>query len=335
MLALGLHSQPGVYALLLGSGVSTGAGIPTGWGVVQELVRRAAVAHDPEDSDAIDQARADPAAWWVENGDGEPLGYSNLLAALAPTPAARRGLLAGFFEPSEEDLEVGNKVPSDAHRAIAQLVKSGHVRVIVTTNFDRLMERALEEEGVPPQVASTPAEVTGLTPLAHSPATVLKVHGDYADLVMRNTVEELDSYPSEWDEVLDRVFDDYGLIVCGWSAEWDRALVSAIKRSPHRRYPMYWDSRSGKGSIARQVLVQRGGVVVPASSADSLFADLHSRVDALDRLKETPLTTALSVARLKRYIADPRHRINAHDLLILDPPTRWVDRVVKGPCRRS
>jgi hypothetical protein len=31
MLATSVHAQPGVYALLLGSGVSTGAGILTGW----------------------------------------------------------------------------------------------------------------------------------------------------------------------------------------------------------------------------------------------------------------------------------------------------------------
>lgn len=101
MLATGIHAKPGVYALLLGSGVSTGAGIPTGWGVVQELVRRAAAAHDPDDAGAADAAAADPDAWWDSNGDGQPLGYSNLLAALAPTPAARQALLAGFFEPGE------------------------------------------------------------------------------------------------------------------------------------------------------------------------------------------------------------------------------------------
>ena len=44
MLATSMHAQPGVYAVLLGSGVSTGAGIPTGWGVVRELVRRVAAA---------------------------------------------------------------------------------------------------------------------------------------------------------------------------------------------------------------------------------------------------------------------------------------------------
>src|SRR4051794_39666867 len=89
VLATSIHSQPGVYALLLGSGVSTGAGIPTGWGVVRELLRLAAAATTPDDPDAPDLASADPEAWWAEHGDGQPLGYSNLLAALAPTPSAR------------------------------------------------------------------------------------------------------------------------------------------------------------------------------------------------------------------------------------------------------
>ena len=64
MLATGLHAKPGVYAVLLGSGVSTGAGIPTGWGVVQQLVRRAAAALDPGDDGAAEAAEADPEAWW-------------------------------------------------------------------------------------------------------------------------------------------------------------------------------------------------------------------------------------------------------------------------------
>ncbi len=147
MLATSVHSQPGVYALLLGSGVSTGAGIPTGWGVIQALVRRLAAATEPHDPDAADRAAQDPDGWWSDHGDGNPLGYSNLLAAVAPTPAARRGLLAGFFEPSEDDAEAGFKVPGPAHRAIADLAKRGLVRVILTTNFDRLIERALEDAG--------------------------------------------------------------------------------------------------------------------------------------------------------------------------------------------
>lgn len=194
MLATGMHAQPGVYALLLGSGVSSAAGIPTGWGVIKELVRRAAAAQDPTDPDAAARAVESDAAveqWWADHGDGEPPGYSNLLASLAPTPAARQALLAGFFEPTEEESDAGFKVPTPAHHAIAQLAKRGYVRVILTTNFDRLMERALEEAGVPPQVLSRPEVTAAITPLPHAGVTVVKIHGDYIDLLMRNTVEEL------------------------------------------------------------------------------------------------------------------------------------------------
>ena len=37
-LALSLASNPGAYVLLLGSGVSRAAGIPTGWEVVEALI---------------------------------------------------------------------------------------------------------------------------------------------------------------------------------------------------------------------------------------------------------------------------------------------------------
>jgi hypothetical protein len=315
MLATSLHSQPGVYALLLGSGVSTGAGIPTGWGVVKELVRRAAAASAPDDPAAAEQAAGDPEAWWAANGDGEPLGYSNLLAALAPTPGARRGLLAAFFEPSEQDAEEGLKVPGPAHRAIAELVKRGFIRVILTTNFDRLLERALEDAGVPPQVVSRPEAVAGLTPLPHAAVTVVKLHGDYAELDMRNTVEELDVYPPEWETLLTRITDEYGLLISGWSADWDTALVRGLEGVRQRRYPLFWDARSSNGSAAKRLLTQHGGVVVPASSADDLFTGLVDRIDALDRLGEAPLTTAVAVARLKRYLPDPKRRIDLEDLV--------------------
>lgn len=315
LLATGVHAQPGVYALLLGSGVSTGAGMPTGWGVVQALVRRIAGATHTTDPAAVDAAVADPDGWWDEHGDGQPLGYSNLLAALGATPAARRAQLAGFFEPTEEDLESGLKVPSAAHRAIAQLVKRGYVRVILTTNFDRLLEKALDDAGVPPQVLSRPENLGGLTPLPHAPVTVIKLHGDYADLDMRNTLEELSSYPPEWDALLDRVLDEYGLVISGWSAEWDKALVGAIERIRSRRYPLYWDSRSSNGPTATGLLAQHGGTVVPAASADALFAGLVERIDALERLAEPPLSTAMAVTRLKRYLPDPIRRIDLYDLV--------------------
>jgi hypothetical protein len=62
-----------------------------------------------------------------------------LLDALAKTPAERQQLLRVYWEPSEQEREDGAKRPTAAHRAIAALVAQGFVRVILTTNFDRLM----------------------------------------------------------------------------------------------------------------------------------------------------------------------------------------------------
>lgn len=260
-------------------------------------------------------AWTDPEKWWSEHGDGE-LGYSTLLEQLAPLAAARQGLLEGFFEPNEEEREEGLKQPSKAHRAIAQLVKRGTIKVIVTTNFDRLMERALDEVGISPQIVSRPEAVNGMAPLAHSTATIIKLHGDYKDLGTRNTPAELGTYPDEWKRILAQVFDEYGLIISGWSAAWDEALVLALESSSNRRYPLYWDARSCKGENARRLLAARTGVIAPAASADDFFSEVLASVEALDRLASPPLSTAMAVARLKRYLPDPTRRIDLHDLVM-------------------
>jgi hypothetical protein len=39
-LAVSAQSNPGVYALLIGSGVSRSSGVPTGWEIVAELICR-------------------------------------------------------------------------------------------------------------------------------------------------------------------------------------------------------------------------------------------------------------------------------------------------------
>ncbi|VBA43453.1 hypothetical protein LAUMK136_05093 [Mycobacterium attenuatum] len=57
MLATSMHAMPGVYAVLLGSGVSTGAGIPTGWGVITELVRAVAAANGEDPAHAEQDLR--------------------------------------------------------------------------------------------------------------------------------------------------------------------------------------------------------------------------------------------------------------------------------------
>lgn len=304
--------------------------MPTGWGVVTDLVRKVVAQ---EDEGSLERAQNDPEAWWQEK-HGEPLGYSSLLESLASTAASRQGLLAGYFEPTDEERDEDIKTPSKAHRAIAQLVKNGYVKVVITTNFDRLMEQALEAEGVAPQVIARPEAVAGMEPLTHATATVIKLHGDYKDLGSLNTPEELASYPDQWNRLIERVLDDYGLLISGWSADWDTALVALMEAAPNRRYPLYWDSRSSKGDAAQRLLAGRNGTVIPAEGADELFTEIASNVESLERLADPPLTTAMAVARLKRYLPDPVRRIDLHDL-VMDATMDVAQGVIEQPLSLS
>jgi hypothetical protein len=297
---------------------------------MQDLVKRAATAKDPSDSASISLAESDPEAWWKSFGDGEELDYSNLLELLAPSTGTRRDLLSGYFEAGEDELESGLKIPTAAHKAIAQLVRRGSIRVIITTNFDRLIEHALDEAGVSHQVIHRADQIAAMSPLTHANATVIKVHGDYFDLDMRNTIEELSAYPEDLAALVDRVFDEYGLIISGWSADWDKALVQALEKRGSRRYPLYWDSRSSKGENAKRLIAQHSGKVISASSADELFSGLIERVEALEKLAEPPVTTAIAVARLKRYLPEPARRIDAHDL-VMQTSERLAQYIAEKP----
>lgn len=301
-LATALATQKGVYALLLGSGVSTGAGIPTGWGVVEALVRRVAAA----EGDAL-ASDTNWEEWWAQH-HGEDLGYSSLLAQLASTAPARRALLAGFFEPTPEDLEQKQKVPSPAHKAIASLIARGAIRVVITTNFDRLLEHALVTEGVMAQVISTDSDVAGMEPLPHARATIIKLNGDFTSLDQRNTVDELSQYPEATTALLARVLDEYGLIISGWSGDWDTALVAAVKASANRRYPLYWTARSGVAGTAAEIIARGGSHLVQNVTADDFFPDLLTRLDAVEQMIEPPASRAMKLARLRRALPDPvRH----------------------------
>lgn len=307
-LAFSVYSGKGVYALLLGSGISRSAAIPTGWEVTIDLIRKIAAAKQVD-------CGPDPAAWYQAECGAEP-DYSDLLEQLARTPAERTNALAAYFEATPEEREENKKTPTSAHRAIARLAAQGYFRVILTTNFDRLMEQALETEGVNPSIISSDDMIHGAAPLVHATVTVIKVHGDYRDTRIRNTQAELSVYTPALDKLLDRVFDEYGLITVGWSATWDHALRNAMLRCPNRRYTTYWGIHGTLTGEAQNLAFARAAAVIPVASADSFFTDLENKVAALVTYdKPHPLSIPLAVASVKRFLVDARFRIELRDLI--------------------
>lgn len=308
-LAITMQARKGTFALLLGSGISRSAQIPTGWDIVLQLIERVAAVHG--------ETVEGPADEWFEKSRGREASYSDLLNELAPMAAERSLLIRPFIEPTPDEAEIGLKQPTQAHRSIARLVADGYVRVIVTTNFDRLLEIALTDAGVTPTVISSADSVAGAFPLAHNACTVIKIHGDYVDARILNTTNELSQYEEPLLHLLEQVFREYGLIISGWSATWDTALREVLTRVQSPWFSTYWIAFRSPSGEAREVVAARNGQVITDMGADEFFSRLDESVQSVADLTVPELvSSAIAVATMKRYIDDPTKRTRIFDILV-------------------
>ena len=310
-LAFSIQSNPGGYAFLLGSGISTAAGILTGWEILLDLIRKLATIQGEICEPGNEEV-------WYQDKYKKDANYSDLIHELARTQAERQQLIRPYIEPNEEERERGEKLPTAAHRSVAELIAQGFIRIIITTNFDRLIETALIDKGIEPTVLSSVDQIKGSLPLHRmSSCCIIKLHGDYLDPVhIRNTLSELDEYPDEINRLLDRVFDEYGLVVCGWSAEWDVALRDAMFRNNSRRFTTYWTVRNEKSDQGQRMITHTQAAEIFIQDADSFFQDLHHQIEAINEFsKPHPLSAKIALASLKRYLSESRYRIHFNDLV--------------------
>ena len=272
-----MHASPGLYAVLVGSGMSQSAGQPGAWEVLGKLITSYAAAQEVD----LESMGVSPFDWWHQNM-GVPPGYSNVLEQLEPTRGGRQNRLATYFQ---------HAVPSSAHQDLAGLCQSDKVQVVITTNFDRLIEQALSTLDVHFQVIHQD-NVTGMMPLVRGLTTVFKVNGDYLSLGMKNTSLELTRYTRTLATRLREVMRDYGLIVVGWSGQWDPGLRELLQANPARNYPMYWVAHQGLVSDqAQQLIDNRGAHQIDSSGADAFFSQVVSRLDRLDQLSRQHRST--------------------------------------------
>jgi hypothetical protein len=229
-LAVGLAESPGSCAFLLGAGVSVDAGIPTAWDIRQDGFRRLYQQETGSEQAPTEQQLG---AWLQEAGH-EDLDYSSLLSEIAPDPAIRRELLAGYFKGAQ---------PGPAHEHLADVAAAGVARVFITTNFDRLLETALIARGIEPVIVSDDATLKNNPRREHADVFIVKAHGDYTQETIRNTPSELEALSPVLTTELRAIVDHYGLLVVGWKGS-DRALAEIIRQRTPSRYGVWWLSRA-------------------------------------------------------------------------------------------
>jgi hypothetical protein len=302
-----MHSNKGVYALLLGSGISAPSGIPTGWNVLMDLIRKIAACEKEKNIEK-------PEKWFADKFGKEP-DYSEVLSKLVKKQTERVALMKPYFEPNEEEKENGLKEPTAAHSAIAKLAKRGYIKVILTTNFDRLLENALAKEGVVPQVINHEDDIEGATPLTHANCTIIKINGDYIDCRFFNTADELSAYSQKWEDYISNVLRDFGLITCGWSGNWDIALTHIIKKTSHQRYNSFFTYKDSYSEAFEKLCNFRKGELLKIKDANHFFTEISDYIEALEDFStSSPLSKDIAVARIKKYIVKSENRIRLFDL---------------------
>ncbi|MCC5580329.1 SIR2 family protein [Microtetraspora sp. AC03309] len=250
-IAAGIRAAARPIAVLAGSGVSQSAGVPTGQDLLRGLARRRG-----------EDAGPDPVTWYLGALETFPdyFGMVGDGTDALPDPI--------FDRPST----------TPAHRAIGRMAAAGFVGPILTTNLDRLLERALREAGVPFDIAY---DLDALARIGLDGVVLLKLHGDYRDIGIRHTARAAHSYHGVIDDLLDRVFAGFDLLVCGWSASWDVPLRRALRRAERER--IWWLQCGPPSEAAQRIFAVRRPTVAAVEGSDEGLTELSALLLGTDR----------------------------------------------------
>lgn len=206
----------------LGAGASCSAGAPSGAKVVHDLVLelfRELNSRDPANDDELNTWLACQTWYKPENQ------YSDVLREALPDRWQRREYFEG---------RLSNLKPSPGHRSLARVMGSAlgqkHLQVVLTTNFDWLVETALiEETNVFPAVYDQAHQLPGDIGSLPMPR-VVKLHGDYFYDDIKNLEEELtQAMTGAMRNALQDCLRGRGLIVLGYRGA-DRTIMEEITK---------------------------------------------------------------------------------------------------------
>lgn len=243
--------NPFGYAWLLGAGASATAGIPTGYQMIQEFRNRLFASEagislrEIDPADPTWQGRID--AHHHRQGSlppkGDPSEYSRAFAALHATPEDRRLYIRN---------QVSNGSPSLGHKVLGALLSSRKTPCVFTTNFDPLVENAAihaaqllpaADRALPTLAALDNAARAEICLRQSEWPLIVKLHGDYQSVELKNTDDELRAQDERLRLTLTQSLQRFGLVVAGYSGR-DASVMDALRavlRAPVR-YPkgIYW-----------------------------------------------------------------------------------------------
>jgi Uncharacterized conserved protein len=236
------------YDFFLGSGASIKAGIPTGGKLIWQFKREIYCSETGISKEDLGDLQSEQVKERLTD-------YFNKIAG-APIIGSRLEY-AYYFEkcyPSSIAREkfiqnlVRDREPSEGHLCLVSLMLKGYVKNVWTTNFDSLVESAINTLS-PAQAYKVHSSANQADASMTGDETFLKIyklHGDYRYDRIKNTTEEL----QKLEELIFRQFVENtyhkGLIVIGYSGS-DKSIMSSLdKIIPDLKYGLLWMVRKGE-----------------------------------------------------------------------------------------
>ncbi|HEU4675296.1 MAG TPA: SIR2 family protein [Motilibacteraceae bacterium] len=218
-------------AWLLGAGASADAGVPTAGQLIDQLL---AVLYCSDTGLPRDRLEADPRwrnrvrAFYDEAQGLPPVRDNAFYSAIFERVYPDRDARARFI-----DAQLRGHTPHLGQHQLAALVAAGLAPVLLTTNFDTLLEDAVRPMLAPgerltvlePESASRApfTLATGARPL------LLKIHGDLGAVTVKNTTTELMTHDERLRDASLNLLGRYGLIVVGYSGR-DPAVMAMLRK---------------------------------------------------------------------------------------------------------
>lgn len=321
-------TRPQGFCWFLGAGASRMSGLPTATDIIWDLKRRYYCREENQDVSRQDMqlpavktriqafmdSRGFPELW----ADDE---YTTYFEKIFDTDRERqRAYLRGILAEDKVRLTAGNRI-------MGALLASGLTRMIFTTNFDSVVERAVAEvSGRSISAFHLEGPTAANQALANEEWPIYcKLHGDFRYDSVKNLSADLAQQDAALAECMLSSSGRFGFIVAGYSGR-DESVMSLFRQALGRPNPfphgLFWTGMRGAPVLPAvseliQAAVSAGAraAYVEVDTFDALmlrmWRNLPSRPSDFDAKVRKTLPAAVTIAVPSPGTAPPLLRLNA------------------------
>ena len=255
------------FCFIIGAGASIQSGIPTGAELVKKWLEELREMYDDEE---LEKWKEEEDIKGLENGEAARYYPQIYEKRFSSDPEE------GYF--CLEDI-IERKEPSFGYSVLAKILAETHHNVVITTNFDSLVEDALFiYANKRPLVCGHEALAGFIKPIMRRPL-IAKIHRDVL-LAPKSDPQGTHSLAEGWKKSLSNIFKFYTPVIIGYGGN-DGSLMGFLNELEPINGGMFWCYWRPGGEPEEEILnlvMKHNGYLVPIEGFDELMLLLNDKL---------------------------------------------------------